>query len=167
MVGPERITIYPTTPPDTPPSLPNKAITGGKPEDTPRITHSRCGGHNAMRWLTARCGSLNPHPLDEITTFKHTFIHIFATRLVHCRLTHRLFNKSVVNKPSYSCKTSQVIHVHARICHHCIIVTPSSHWVVMALAKTWRWRIITTWICERKAKSRGGITSLSFCFSFS
>lgn len=37
----------------------------------------------------------------------------------------------------------------------------------MALAKTWRWRIIATWICERKAKSCGGITSLSFCFSFS
>lgn len=37
----------------------------------------------------------------------------------------------------------------------------------MALAKTWRWGIITTWICGRKAKSRGGITSLFFCFSFS
>lgn len=60
-----------------------------------------------------------------------------------------------------------MIDVHARICHHCIIVTPSSHWVVMAPAKTWRWRIIATWICERKAKSLGGITSLSFCFSLS
>lgn len=96
MVGPERTTIYPTTPTCTPlssqirlwqvenrktlqgNSLSMRGVRGGRGVggDNGRGTMWE-GGHNGMRWLTARCGSLRPHPLHEITTFKHTYTHIW------------------------------------------------------------------------------------------
>lgn len=119
--------------------------------------------HDAARWdriLWMRSQHSNTH----------VYTHLKGKSLQHgwsivVSLTACLTKASQICE--YSCDPSQVAHIHAHYCHDCTIVTPSSHWVVMALVKTWRWRIIATWICERKAKSCGGITSLSFCFSFS
>lgn len=74
-----------------------------------------------------------------------------------------LIKASQINRANTRAKTSQVIHVHECIHHYCIIVTPSSHWV--APAKTWRWRIITTWIREIKAK-KSAMELPRFCSVF-
>lgn len=69
---------------------------------------------------------------------------------------------SIVNKAVKHLRCFMLTRVFVTIA---FIVPASSHWVGMALATTWRWRIIATWICERTSKEpRWNYLALLLCF---